>query len=241
VSIREHLVTRDGARTFRWYDAIGPDVIKYKNHFLSVPADDQTYDPTAWTNTIVEGGAGDSTVDIADAILGGLLITAAEDENDGYQMQLGHGAGGVGENFTFSADYPTYFGVRLQSSDADQTDILAGLCITDTTLLGGLSDGLYFRSVDESALVYFVLEQDSVESVYAVGTVPDTADITLEFLYYNHNIYAAVDGVLMATVADTDANFPNDELLRLSLAFLCGEGGANSMQVAWVRAIQIQN
>ena len=45
----------------------------------------------------------------------------------------------------------------------------------------------------------------------------------------------------MATIADTDANFCNDELLRLTIAFLSGEAVTNSCQVAWIRLIQVQD
>ena len=44
-----------------------------------------------------------------------------------------------------------------------------------------------------------------------------------------------------ATVAASNANFPNDEHLAASIALLTGEGAANTLSVAWMRAIQIQS
>ena len=107
-TIHNHLVMRDDSNTWRWYDAFGPDVTKYIQDFTHLPVDDTTHDPCEFTNTIVEtGGGGDSTVTVTDVAGGALLITTDNAENDGYKMQLGHGAGGAGENIDFSGDYPT--------------------------------------------------------------------------------------------------------------------------------------
>lgn len=53
-------------------------------------------------------------------------------------------------------------------------------------------------------------------------------------------MYVYIDGVLTATIADTDVRFPNDELLRLSLEVISGEAVANTCNIKWVRLIQIQ-
>lgn len=235
--IRSAVVYRDDTLTHRWYDAYGPSVIKYIQEFLTIPSDDTTGDPTEWEVTVVEAGAGDSTAVVTDVLGGALLITAAANENDGWSMQLGAAAG---ENVSFAAEYPLYFGIRLQINDVDQTDFLAGFTVTDTAALGAVTDGLYFRSVDASAVVNFVLEKDSVESTTAVGTMTDATDVVLEFLYWGPNVYAYVDGTLMATIADSDASFPNDELLRLTFEFLTGEAVANTCTIKWLKFIQLQ-
>lgn len=240
-SIRNHLVIRDATNTWRWYDAFGPSVVKYIMNMTALPVDDTTHDPTEFTNTIVETGAGgDSTVAVTDVAGGAFLITTDNAENDGYKMQLGHGAGGAGENVSFAAEYPTYLGVKFQINDVDQTDCLFGFCITDTACLDAVSDGLYFRSVDASAVVSLVLEKDSVESTTAMATMTDATDVHLEFFYWGSNLYAYADGVLMTTVADTNASFPNDELLRLTIEFLTGEATANTCTIKELRFIQIQ-
>jgi len=41
-------------------------------------------------------------------------------------------------------------------------------------------------------------------------------------------------------VAATNANFPSDEHLAAAVALLTGEATANTLSVAWMRAIQIQ-
>ena len=234
--IRNCLVARDAVNTWKWYDAVGPNVVKYALSVIGPPTDNTTGMPTEFINTLVNA----STFTIADVLGGGVILTGAGAENDGVTLQLGAEAGTAGENVYFATDYPTYFAFKFQAADVDQSDILAGFCITDTTLLGGMTDGMYFRTVDEDATLYFVLEQDSAESTTAVATLTDATDILCEFLYWNHNVYVYIDNVLMATIADTDANFPNDELLRLSVEFLSGEGAANTCTIKEFRFIQIQ-
>jgi len=223
----------------RLYDAIGPSIVKYLNEFSHMPVDDTTHDPSSWTNTIVEEGA-DSTAVVTDIARGALLITCAGNDNDGYNMQLGHGHGGAGENVAFDGPYPTYFGIKFKINDVDQTDHAFGLCITDTSAATAVSDGMYFRSVDESAVLYFVAEKDSLETVSAVATMADDTWITAEFYYDGTDVMAYIDGNLEVTVSNSDANFPNDELLRLTIALLSGEATANTCTIDWVRLIHIR-
>jgi hypothetical protein len=223
----------------RWYDAFGPGVGKYLQNFNSLPADDSTTDPTEWNVTVTEVGAGVSTAVINDVAGGALIITTAANEDDGYAMQLG--GPNTGESIQLNGDYPTYFGIRFQINDVDQTDCLFGLCVTDTDAIGGVTDGVFFRSVDASAVLNFVIEKDSVESITAVDTLVDATNVIAEFFYDGNNIMAYIDGVLVATIADSDASFPNDEALRLTMEFLTGEAVANTCQIDWVRLIHIRN
>lgn len=235
-SIHNHLVMRDDVLTHRWYDAFGPNVVKYIQDFNGIPTDDQTGMPTEFTNTLV----GASTFECADVVGGAVILTGAGSENDGVKLQLGDEANGDGEAVSFAGDYPTYLGVELAVNDADQTDILVGFCVTDTACLDAVADGLYFRSVDESASCYLVLEKDSNETTTAATTLTDGGYVTLEFFYYGHNVEVYVDGSLVATVADSDDNFPNDELLRLTVEMLSGATAANTLTMKWLRYIQIQ-
>ena len=235
-NIRNHLVARDEVNTWKWYGALGPSIVQYEMNMAGPPTDDTTGMPNEFTYTLV----GASTFAVTDVSGGAVLLTAEAADNDGVKLQLGDELAGTGENVNFAADYPMYFSTKFQVNDADQTDVLAGFCITDTACLDAVTDGIYFRSVDESALLYFVMEQNSIESVTAVGTLVDATDVHCEFLYYGHNVYVYVNNVLMATIADTDANFPNDELLRLTFEFLQGEIAANTCTLKELRFIQIQ-
>lgn len=224
-----NLVYYDNTRQ-RWIDAIGLDVFKYLLNTAALPTDDTTGDPTEFTMTVVEAGAGDSTVVLAD---GTLLFTCAANEDDGAQIQL------KSEAFDCATGNLVYFGISLQTDDATQTDLLVGLCITDTTLLGGMTDGAYFECLDASTDINFVLEKDSTEttSAAAVGTLADDTDVILEFLFDGTNVDCFVNGVLQTRLAIT--NLPDDEQLTPSIAFLTGEAVANTLTVNWLRVIQI--
>ena len=224
----------------RLYDAIGPGIVKYMNEFSHLPVDDQTHDPSEFTVTVVEVGTGNTTAVVTDLAGGALLITCADDDNDGYKMQLGHGHGGAGENVGLSGNYPTYFGIRFQGGDVTNSDFLFGLFVTDTTALDGGTDGMYFRSVDASAVLYFVMEKDSLETVSAVDTLADDTWVTAEFYYDGSDVMAYINGTLEATISASDANFPNNELMRLTMEFLTGEDVANTCTIDWVRLIHIR-
>jgi hypothetical protein len=235
-TIRGALVYRSHEYPHRLYDAFGENVTKYITQFQSLPADDTTTDPTEFVNTVVEVGGTSSAV-IADVAGGALLFTCAGNEDDGYSMQLGNA--NSGEWVDFSNPTVCYFGIQFQVNDADQTEVFFGTAVTDTALLGGVTDGMYFRSVDESAVLNFVLEKDSVETVTAAATLTDAADVTAEWYYDGATVKAYINGTEVASIARTDTSFPNDELLRLSMEVLSGEATANTCQVRWVRLIQI--
>jgi prepilin-type processing-associated H-X9-DG protein len=120
----------DGHRE-RLVAAIGPDAYTFFDDFThqNLASADA---PLGWTVTLVEGGGGESTITKPDGSGGHLLLTTDANDNDGVNMQA------AGEAFGFAAEQTaTYFGIRLKCSEATQSDFLVGLCITDTTLLGG--------------------------------------------------------------------------------------------------------
>jgi hypothetical protein len=234
--IRQATVYRSHEYPHRLYDAFGENVTKYITQFQSLPADDATTDPTEFVMTVVEVGGTSSAV-IGDVAGGALVITCAGNEDDGYSMQLGNA--NSGEWVDFSTPGVCYFGIQFQVSDADQTEVFFGAAVTDTALLGGVTDSICFRTTDESAVLNFVLEQDSAETVTAVATLTDAADVTAEWYCDETNVTVYINGTQVAQVARTDTNFPDDELLRLSLEVLSGEAAANTCTIKWLRLIQI--
>lgn len=215
----------------RIIDAIGSDVVKYIDDFVYVPVDDTTGDPTAWTTTVVEAGASDTTVTSANVSGGALLITTDANENDGANLQLN------GESFKLVSGVPLYFGARVKMSDATQSDLFIGLAITDTDILGGVTDRIGFEKLDGSTDLKFMLEKDSTETLSAaLATVANNTNLFLEFFYDGSGIEVFVDGVSVATPAVT--NLPDDEELRVSLQFLAGSAGAKTCTVDFIRCIQ---
>lgn len=214
-----------------WFDAFGPNVTKFLEHFVNTPFDGADA-PAAYTATLVETGAGETTVALkAGADAGTLLITTDAAEDDGANIQA------KGEAFK-ALTYPIYFGCRFKISEATQSDFLIGLCITDTDLLGGMTDGIYFRKVDGSTTMAFVLEKDSTETSTNFGTaIAADTWYNLEFYFDGTNVDWYVNGVLQTRPATT--NLCNDEWLTPSVHVLTGQAVALTAEVDWIRSIQI--
>ena len=216
----------------RIIDAVGPDVVKDLDDFVRGPGIDAAFD-NEWTVTRVEAGAGESTVTRTDAVGGALLITTDAAENDGVNMQ------GIGEAFELTSDQVLYFGaLGLKISDATQSDFFVGLAITDTDILGGVTDRIGFEKLDGATAIKFMLEKDSTETLTAslATAVADTA-YDLEFFFDGSTVEVFVNGVSVATPAVT--NLPNDEFLRKSIHFLTGEAVAKTFTLDKLAIIMI--
>jgi hypothetical protein len=229
--VGNNIVFYNGGR-HRLVGAIGPDVVEFFDDFTKTPLSgaDALH---GWTVTLVEAGAGgESTITHPDAAAGEIVLTSDNADNDGINMQM------TGEVFgLLESTRQAYFGARVKTGEITESDFIVGLCITDTTLLGGLSDGVYFRKVDGAATVKCVTEKDSTEteSAAVLTLVADTYYI-LEFYFDGTTVSFYVDGVL---VASSTTNIPDDELLTPSIHFLTGNAAVETMTVDWVRAIQI--
>jgi len=224
------------AHGMRVVDAIGPDVIKFEFNpwTMGVQAEGATAtDSHAFTTTVVEAGTG--TSELAASNTAGILarLVCAANENDGISLQA------IGENFEFTSNQSMiYFGIEFAINDADQTDVLGGLCITDTTLLGGMTDGIYFESLDGAATVSTVTEKDSSETQNdSVGTITDATMHFVEFFFDGTSVYFFYDGSQTTNIHT--ANICDDEVLTPSLEFLTGEATANTLDIRQWRAIQV--
>jgi len=225
--LRNALVLRDSVLPHRWYDAFGPNVAKW-----SFGADKVTSTTTAAGHTVsVTNG---TLVGAGSTSGGAVVLTLAGADNDLAQVQANT------EAFYFASRWLAYFGVKFQLVDADQTDVFAGWTITDNDLDGGTTDGLYFRGVDQAGILTLVLEKDSAETTVELLTMADATDYTCELYFDGSYVYAYVNGALAASVAYTNANFPNDEHLAPVLTAKAGEIAANNMTVYWARAFQVQ-
>jgi sucrose-6-phosphate hydrolase SacC (GH32 family) len=228
--IKGALAYTDGHRK-SLIDAIGTDVVKYIDDFVHMPVDDTTGDPTAWTATMVEAGASNTTVTSANIAGGAMLITTDTFDNDGANLQLN------GEAFKLVSGNPLYFGARLKISDATESDFFIGLAITDTDILGGVTDRIGFEKLDAATDVKFMLEKNSTETLSAslLTAVADTY-MKLEFFFDGTNVQVFVNNVEQTAPAIT--SLPDDEELRVSVQFLAGSAGAKTATVDYIRCIQ---
>jgi len=226
-----------GSHLKRVVGAIGPDVIWYE--FLpwvhNIQDEDATgTDPEGFVTTVVEAGTGTSEVDQSNSI--GILaqIVTAAGENDGINLQL------VGPHFEFTSNQPlVYMGFEADINDVDQTDLFVGIALEDTTLLGGVSDGVYLESLDEAATTFGVTEKDSSETTTSssIATISDDTFHFYEFFFDGSSVYFFVDGAEGGTIHTT--NIPDDVVLTPSIHFLTGEAVAQTLDIRQWRCIQI--
>lgn len=211
---------------------LGPDVTQY---FLEPNAANASgTDPAGWTTTVVEVGSGTSEVlPATDAGYAWNLVTAGN-ENDGLNTQL------LGTPFELTSGQDLYCGLEFSINDVTQSDFFFGLAVTDTDILGGVTDRIGFESLDASTSLTFVLEKDSTQTTTSsLATLADDTLVFAEFYWDGENETVAlfVDGVEQTAPATT--NLPDDVAMRFSMHFLTGEAAAQTLKIRQGRIIQI--
>lgn len=234
--VQGSLIFRDDVHNKRWVDAVGQNVTKYVNDFVSGPGTDAGFDSMGeWTITRVEGGAGESTITRVDGVGGLLRITTDAADNDGVNMQL------IGEAYKLSTTRQVYFGAfGVTLSEVTQSDLFIGLAITDTDILGGVTDRIGFEKLDGSTAVGFMVEKDSTETKSSsLHTAVAATAFDLEFFWdgATSELQVFINGASVTAPAIT--NLPDDEELRLSLQCLAGDANARTFDFDLIRVIQI--
>ena len=199
---------------------------KYHQYFN----DFDTYLASDWTITTTEDGTGSASEALADGDGGVLLVTNAAGDNDHDFFQL------VKEGFKFESGKQIGFHVRFKTNDATQTDIVAGLQLTDTTPLD-VTDGIFFLKSDGAAKISFIVEKDSTQSTLTLpNSLADDTFMTLGFIYdpKDQKFHVFQNNVLAGTVVSTNA--PDDEELTLSFGIQNGAAAAKTLSVDYVGA-----
>lgn len=211
---------------------------------------DNEQDIDAFTGTALNSGTGAVTVDRKFGVY--RMSGAATTDNSGYQIQ------GDMETFSLVAGKRTRFETQLQTSDATESEILAGLCITDTTLIdaGGtfavadltFSDGIGFYKPDGATGFYCFINRDStlVGSAGPFHTLANDTNVRLgievrmdpntagkgKALFY-------INGQQVAGLDSTTMPYDSEEILTPSVAFNTGDNlGTKTCDVDYVRAAQ---
>ena len=199
---------------------------KYHTYFN----DFDTYLASDWTITTTEDGTGSATEALADGDGGLLLLTNAAGDNDKDFLQL------VKEGFKFESGKQLAFNIRFKTNDATQTDIVAGLQLTDTTPLD-VTDGIFFLKADGAATISFIVEKDSTQSTLTLpNSLADDTFMTLGFVYdpKDQKFHVFQNNVLAGTVVSTNA--PDNEELALSFGIQNGAAAAKTLTVDYIGA-----
>lgn len=226
---------------FRWVDAIGKDVVKFIAE-PGTPTDDTTIDPTRYAMKPIETGAGGTGIStVLNSLTAGELfvLRTANADYDGLNLQL------KGEAFELTANLPLYFGIKTKISVASLSDFLVGLCETDEDLLNESGshailmtgmDGIFFSCLSASTTIAAKTYTAGVQIQTADAAVAmDTAYHIYEWYWNGTQLEAYLDGALVVTYT---ADWPTEDMTP-SINFRTGAAANPTMEVAWLRCIQI--
>ena len=208
--------------------------------FYTIFTDFVQYAATDWVITTTEAGAGSATEALDAAGVGGKLVVtndAADNDKDLFQYSADGGTTPL-EAFLFTVGKKLQFVFKGQISDAADSDFYAGLIITDTDWVGGITDGIFLRKADGDNTLQLVVVKDSTESTADLGELADATEFTAEIYYdgASSRIEAFLDGARAGSVPLTNA--PDDEELALSFGIQNGEAAAKVLTVDYIGASQ---
>ncbi len=187
-----------------------------------------------WVTTATGAGA------VVQTNSGYLSLTNAAADDDSEEIQR-YIANVNGLNWALAAGNPLWFEIKLEISDATQSDLWAGLSEVDTTLIDGPVDGCVgFKKDDGDA---------NIDCTNAEATVATTTDSGVDIVagtfirlgfYYDGatagSIYYYVDGALVATHT---TNLPVEEMV-VSIAVQNGEAVIKNMLVDYVKIVRLR-
>ena len=205
-----------------------PDPTKYHMYHN----DFDTYLASDWTITTTEGGSGNASEALGDGDGGLLVITNddADDDNDFLQL--------VKEGFKYEASKQLAFKALFKTSDADASDVVMGLQLTDTTPLD-VTDGIFFLLTDGSTTLQFIVEKDGTQSTLDLSTaMADDTFMSVGFVYTpaDQKFHVYQNNVEVGTVVNTNA--PDDEELTVSFGIQNGAAASKVLTVDYVTAMK---
>jgi hypothetical protein len=211
---------------------------------------DNENDIDGFTTTALNSGTGAVTVDRKFGVY--RMSGAATTDNSGFQMQMDM------ECFSLVAGKKTRAEFKVQTSDATQSEVLCGLCITDTTLIdaGGtfavadltFTDGIGFYKPDGELNLYAFIIRDSIMigATGPIGVMANDTDVRLGLeVRMDPNVTAKgkalfyVNGQLAGSLDSTNMPYDAEEILTPSAAFNTGDAsGTKTCDWDYVRAAQ---
>jgi len=195
---------------------------RYYNDFLVA----QDYAAADWVITTTEALKGDEDN-------GALLITNDDADNDMDQLQ------GTEETWVIAAGRKSGFACKYKVSGSITIDSMIGLCVTDTSLIAGVADGIYFRQVDASADLTLVTEFGTAETILTgIATMVADTYVEVGFHYDGDTTITAFSRAantdIWAKKGTIKTNLPNDENLCLSIALQNGSAVATTATIDYI-------
>lgn len=167
-----------------------------------------------------------------DVIGGGLLLTTGGSEGNAEELQK------RGEAYQLVTDKPLWFEAMLQVSEATQIDFMIGLCITDTSALAAVSDGIYFMKDDEDTNIDYHCEKGNSDTTDVTGIAIVAATDTRFGLKFDGAgaVEYWLDG---SQVARSSVYVPDDELLCVTCGVSAGDGNSRTLTWKYYEVFQI--
>lgn len=196
-------------------------------------ADFLLYDAAHWTITIVEAGYGSAAITLVNEAGGVIQIVNDDADNDSVQFQL------KGEPFKLVTGKPLWFEVKFRTADVLEVDLLFGICITDTTLIAGFSDGVIWHKDEGDAYVDFKSVKGSTPSEETeIGSIVNNVYTRLGFKFDGYKTLTPfINGTEYAS-KKLQTNIPDDEELTISFAVMNGEAVAKTLKIDYIKCVQ---
>lgn len=196
----------------------------YFNDFYDLPV------AANWTITVV--GAG-SAVAQADGAGGLITFTTDTGGSDAVQIQK------IGNAFKLTTAKPLWFEAKLKLNDVTLPKLFVGMSITDTTLIAGISDGVFFEKVTTGAAVTLNTEKGSSKTTTAtIATM--VIDTFMKFGFYFDgagSVQYFIDGVYKGVAT---LHIPDDQYLVPSVAVMNGSGASKVLTLDYVKCYQLR-
>ena len=191
--------------------SINPDFFEISDDFVGI-----VFNSTNDWTVVKDSGA--TVALVADAVGGELALTStATTDNDGASIQ-------GNEIFAVAADKNIYFQTRIKCTDADQTDLCAGLSVnfaSDPENMLTAADRIVFQVDDGSASILCKTEKNGTETSTDSGI--ELVDATYILLAFSVNGTGAVKFYINSTlVATHGTNIPDDENMTVAAMSLSG-------------------
>lgn len=206
-----------------------PDYVVWHKDWLNPSELDASND---WVATQVDGG-GDAAQVFAvasDALHGELTITTNDADNDSSAIQSAN------ESLKLEAGKRLWFEARWKIQDADDSDVLVGLSINDTTPLDA-SDRVNFKLTEGSAALAFeAVKNSTATTASAIATLSDATYVKTGFYWDGvSKIEAYVDREKVATIT---SNIPDDENLAVNLFVQTGAAATRTLTVDYITVVK---
>ncbi len=187
-----------------------------------------------WVITTTEAGTSAATEALGSGDGGLLVITNDDADNDADFLQWAGGSGGAIESFKYESGKQLFFKSRFKTSDADATDVVMGLQLTDTAPLD-VSDGIFFLLTDGDETPQFIVEKNGSQTTLSLpNDMSDDTFMTLGFVYnpkdmkfhvYQNNVHAG---------SVVSSNAPDDEELTVSFGIQNGAAASKVLTVDYI-------